>query len=63
MKRTDIQALRGFSVLAVLLYHLQIHQIKGGFLGVDILFVIAGFVITERLARGEGSFGRQSVDL
>jgi len=62
MKRTDIQALRGFSVLAVLLYHLQIHQIKGGFLGVDIFFVISGFVITERLARGEGSFGRQIVD-
>ena len=62
MKRTDIQALRGFSVLAVLLYHLQIHQIKGGFLGVDIFFVISGFVITERLARGEGSFREQIVD-
>jgi peptidoglycan/LPS O-acetylase OafA/YrhL len=62
MKRTDIQALRGFSVLAVLLYHLQIHQIKGGFLGVDIFFVISGFVITERLARGEGSFRRQIAD-
>jgi len=62
MKRTDIQALRGFSVLAVLLYHLQIHQIKGGFLGVDIFFVISGFVITERLARGEGSLGTQIAD-
>jgi len=62
MKRTDIQALRGFSVLAVLLYHLQIHQIKGGFLGVDIFFVISGFVITERLARGEGSLRTQIVD-
>ena len=62
MKRTDIQALRGFSVLAVLLYHLQILRFKGGYLGVDIFFVISGFVITERLARGEGSIRVQIID-
>ena len=49
MKRTDIQALRGFSVLAVLLYHLQILRFKGGYLGVDIFFVISGFLITRLL--------------
>ena len=62
MKRNDIQALRGFSVLAVLLYHLQIPRFKGGFLGVDIFFVISGFVITERLARGNGSVRYQLID-
>jgi len=62
MKRNDIQALRGFSVLAVLLYHLQILRFKGGFLGVDIFFVISGFVITQRLARGEGSARSQIID-
>ena len=62
MKRRDIQALRGFSVLAVLLFHLQLTQFKGGFLGVDIFFVISGFVITERLAKSEGSFKSQIID-
>ena len=62
MKRTDIQALRGFAVLAVLLFHLQILRFKGGFLGVDIFFVISGFVITQRLAKGEGSFSAELID-
>jgi len=62
MKRKDIQALRGFAVLAVLLFHLQIAGFRGGFLGVDIFFVISGFVITDRLARGTGSVKRQILD-
>jgi len=62
MKRNDIQALRGFSVLAVLLFHLQLTEFKGGFLGVDIFFVISGFVITERLSKSEGTFKSQIID-
>ncbi len=62
MKRNDIQALRGFAVLAVLLFHLQVAGFQGGFLGVDIFFVISGFVITERLARGTGSVKSQILD-
>jgi peptidoglycan/LPS O-acetylase OafA/YrhL len=57
--RRDIQALRGFSILVVLLYHSQFGLFRGGFLGVDIFFVISGFVITSKLMEGEGSFGKQ----
>jgi peptidoglycan/LPS O-acetylase OafA/YrhL len=57
--RKDIQALRGFSILVVLLYHAQFGWLRGGFLGVDIFFVISGFVITTKLMQGEGSFGTQ----
>ena len=45
--RRDIQALRGFSIVVVLLYHAQFGWLKGGFLGVDIFFVISGVLITQ----------------
>lgn len=54
--RPDIQALRGFAVLTVLFYHLNFHLFKGGFLGVDVFFVVSGFVITETLIDSEGTY-------
>ena len=41
-----IQSLRGISVLLVFFYHLKLKYFNYGYLGVDIFFVISGFVIT-----------------
>lgn len=49
--RQDITLLRGFSVFAVVLYHTAIPLWSGGYLGVDIFFVISGFVITQSISR------------
>jgi peptidoglycan/LPS O-acetylase OafA/YrhL len=54
-----IDGLRAVAVVAVLLFHLDVGLFKGGFVGVDVFFVISGFLIT-RLIRDEiartGSF-------
>ncbi len=49
--RHDIQGLRALAILSVLLYHLAPNLLPGGFVGVDIFFVISGFVITATIRR------------
>jgi peptidoglycan/LPS O-acetylase OafA/YrhL len=57
--RADIDGLRAFAVLSVVLYHAFPKEIRGGFVGVDVFFVISGFLISSILF-GEMTEGRFS---
>ena len=60
--RTDIEGLRAVAILAVVAFHAGLSAVPGGYVGVDVFFVISGFLITEHLGRelfksGQISFG------
>lgn len=46
-KRADINGLRAWAVIAVVLYHYGVPGFEGGFAGVDVFFVISGFLMTR----------------
>ena len=58
--RSDIQGLRGIAVLLVVIYHTGV-ALPGGYIGVDIFFVISGFVITQLLLRETNATGTISL--
>jgi peptidoglycan/LPS O-acetylase OafA/YrhL len=47
--RRDIAGLRALAVLPIVLFHAGVERMAGGFVGVDIFFVISGFVITRSI--------------
>lgn len=57
--RTDIQALRGLAILLVVLYHAMPGILKAGYLGVDIFFVVSGYLIT-RIVQSDIQLGKFS---
>lgn len=60
--RGDIDGLRAIAVILILFFHLRLINVPGGFIGVDVFFVISGFLITNLIIRdvtkSEFSFGR-----
>src|ERR1700692_3351409 len=59
--RPDVEGLRAIAVLLVVLFHAGIPGLNGGFVGVDVFFVISGFVITGVLLRERSSDHRTSI--
>jgi peptidoglycan/LPS O-acetylase OafA/YrhL len=56
--RPDVEGLRGIAVLIVVLFHAGLAGVVGGFIGVDVFFVISGFLITGLLLREHERTGR-----
>ena len=59
--RHDVQALRAVAVLLVVLNHAHVPGLDGGYIGVDVFFVISGFLITGLLTREQERTGRISI--
>ena len=56
--RPDVDGLRGLAVIAVVVFHAFPLLVPGGFVGVDVFFVISGFLITQNIVAGlqDGTF-------
>ena len=59
--RPDIEGLRAIAILLVVVYHVGFSWLPGGYVGVDVFFVISGFIITSHLVREVTATGRLSV--
>ncbi|MFM9132120.1 MAG: acyltransferase family protein, partial [Actinomycetota bacterium] len=60
-RRTDIEGLRAVAVLLVLLFHAGVPGMDGGYVGVDVFFVLSGFLITSLMVAERDGTGRISL--
>src|SRR5215207_4386565 len=60
--RPDIEGLRGAAILLVVLFHARVRALAGGFVGVDVFFVLSGFFITGLLVRERETNGEVSLN-
>ena len=58
--RPDVEGLRAVAIVLVVLYHVHAGLAPGGYVGVDVFFVISGFLITGQLVRELRTAGRIS---
>lgn len=58
---TGLDGLRAISVLAVIAYHLHLKWAQGGLLGVEIFFVISGYLITDQILQEWQTYGQISI--
>src|SRR5699024_12687242 len=56
--RPDVQGMRAIAVMLVVLFHAGVETLSGGYVGVDVFFVISGFLITTHLLEGLERDGR-----
>jgi peptidoglycan/LPS O-acetylase OafA/YrhL len=61
MKNKEIQGLRAIAVLGVVLYHANFKWIPGGYLGVDVFFVISGYLISQLITKELSETGRTNL--
>lgn len=55
--RPDIDGLRAIAVLGVLIFHARLGWLPGGYVGVDVFFVISGYLITKIIVSHDGDLG------
>jgi peptidoglycan/LPS O-acetylase OafA/YrhL len=59
--RPDVQGMRAIAILLAIVYHAGLPGFSGGYVGIEVFFVISGFVITGLLLREHESTGRTSI--